>query len=57
MGCDWHGVSENHQSDLVCNVDAGRASAKLTFRLTSGPLYDRWRGWLHGTVTLTQDKA
>ena len=56
-GCSWSGASENHHSDVVCNVQPGGGSVLFTFRLTSGPLFSRWRGWLAGTVTLEQELA
>ncbi|EHK73637.1 hypothetical protein SM0020_32937 [Sinorhizobium meliloti CCNWSX0020] len=54
--CTWRGSSENHVSDVTCNVQPAGASAVFSFRLTSGPAYDQWRGWLAGTVTLDQQR-
>ena len=54
--CTWSGSSENHHSDLVCNVQPSSASVLFSFRLTSGPAIDRWRGWLAGTITLEQER-
>lgn len=55
--CTWHGISENHHSDVVCNVAPGGRTATLTYKLTSGPPFDRWRGWLSGSITLSQRKG
>lgn len=54
--CTWSGSSENHHSDLVCNIQPSSASALFSFRLTSGPAIDKWRGWLAGTITLEQER-
>ncbi|MES0101727.1 serine protease [Mesorhizobium sp. M0019] len=53
--CTWSGLSENHHHDLICNIGADRMSATFSFRLESGPMFDRWRGWWTGTVTLEQE--
>lgn len=54
--CTWSGSSENHHSDLACNVQPSSASVLFSFRLTSGPAIDPWRGWLAGTITLEQER-
>jgi Trypsin-like peptidase domain len=42
--------------DKVLNIQADRSKVTFTFRLESGPFYDRWRGWWHGQVVLTQQR-
>ena len=31
--------------------------ATVTFKLTSGPIYDQYRGWLQGTLNATQERV
>jgi S1-C subfamily serine protease len=47
-------TSQNGSGDKVLNIGADRKSVEFRFRLESGPFYDRWRGWWHGQVILTQ---
>ena len=54
--CTWSGSSENHQDDVACEVQPDGALSVFSFRLTSGPAVDRWRGWLAGTVMLVQER-
>jgi hypothetical protein len=55
VACTFHAESANHSSDPVCNIGAGGNLADFTFRLESGPQFDRWRGWWAGIVTLSQE--
>jgi len=55
--CSFTELSANHASDIICNILPGSHAAQLSFRLTSGPSIDRWRGWLAGTVVLTEEPA
>lgn len=45
--------SETRVSDLTTNISPDRRSVELKFKLTAGPAFDRWRGWLHGQLILT----
>jgi hypothetical protein len=54
--CNWQAETANHAGDLNCNVQAGQQSAIFSFRLTSGPQVDQWRGWWGGTVSLAEEK-
>ncbi|WP_066823730.1 S1 family peptidase [Sphingomonas mali] len=55
--CSYELLSAAHYADVSCEVAADRTSAVLRFKLTSGPLYDQWRGWLRATVSLNQQRA
>ena len=52
--CDWHPETANHSSGESCRINEAGTTANFSFTLTSGPAVDRWRGWLGGTLTLTQ---
>ncbi len=54
--CSFSPLSANNESLVRCDIAADGRSALFTYRLTSGPFYDRWRGWLHGTVNLRQER-
>ena len=47
--------SDSKLSDVDLKVIDGGAKALLKYRLTSGPAYDQYRGWLEGEV-ITQQK-
>lgn len=49
-------TSANAASDKVINISADRTKATFKVRLESGPFYDRWRGWWHGQIILTQQR-
>lgn len=55
--CDFSASSANHESNVACVVAPDGKSATLQFTLASGPAFDRWRGWLRGTVSLDQRSA
>jgi hypothetical protein len=44
-------------SEKNLNISADRTKVTFTFRLESGPFYDRWRGWWHGQVVLTMQRV
>lgn len=54
--CSFRALSANKESGVGCVVAPDGDAAEFTYSLTSGPLYDRWRGWLHGTVNVRQRK-
>ena len=41
-------------SDKRATISPDRKTATFHFRLESGPSFDRWRGWWHGQVVLTE---
>jgi hypothetical protein len=45
--------SDTRVSDLSTNISADRRSVDLKFKLSAGPIFDQWRGWLHGQLILT----
>lgn len=49
-------ISANNNGPPICVPTADGHEATLTFDLTSGPFYDRWRGWMAGTVLLEQER-
>ncbi|CAE6767721.1 hypothetical protein R70006_03798 [Paraburkholderia domus] len=51
---DLNRRSDNKLSDIHLDVQPDGQSATLKFRLTSGALYDQWRGWLDGEVVTQQ---
>lgn len=54
--CDWNSSSANQATGIACNVDQDGASATFRYRLSSGPAFDRYRGWLYATVTVRQQR-
>lgn len=42
--------SDTRVSDLVIEISEDKRSVDLSFKLTAGPAYDRWRGWLKGEL-------
>jgi hypothetical protein len=49
--------SDTQVSDLSINISPDRRSVEMRFKLTSGPAFDRWRGWLHGQLILTMQPS
>jgi hypothetical protein len=49
-------TSANKASETVVKIEEGGRSVRLTFTLTSGPMFDQWGGWLHGSL-LTEQQA
>jgi hypothetical protein len=49
-------TSQVKLSGLKIDLSPDRKQAIVQFKLTSGPTYDRWRGWLEGTLELTQTR-
>jgi len=50
-------TSQTRVGNLLSSIVEGGKKAIISFDLTSGPQLDRYRGWLHADVTLTQEKA
>ncbi len=48
--------SETRVSDLTISISPDRRAVELKFKLTAGPAFDRWRGWLHGQLILTMQR-
>jgi hypothetical protein len=46
--------SDTRVSDLSISVSADGTSVTLSFDLSSGPAFDRWRGWLHADLVIEQ---
>jgi hypothetical protein len=52
---NFHASSANHvSSEPQLTVAEDGKSATMRFGLESGPLFDQWRGWLSGVVTLEE---
>ena len=49
------GSAANYQVERTELIDDGRA-VQVHFSLTSGPAFDRYRGWIQGTVKTQQQK-
>lgn len=56
ISCEVTLISANNNGPPICVPTADGGQANLTFDLTSGPFYDRWRGWMAGTVLLEQER-
>lgn len=56
-GCEFRAASANRESNVACVVAPDGRSATLQYTLASGPIFDQWRGWLRGTVSLDQRSA
>jgi S1-C subfamily serine protease len=50
-------LSDNNLSDVRLTTTPDGAQVVLSFRLTSGPIYDRWRGWLSGKIVTQQERV
>lgn len=48
--------SANNASQPTITLDESGKNLALTFSLTSGPVYDQWRGWLDGEILTRQIK-
>lgn len=48
--------SANNASQPTITLDETGKNLVLTFSLTSGPVYDQWRGWLDGEILTRQVK-
>jgi len=48
------GSSNNYRIFEIKQVDD--TTIRISFRLYSGPVFDRWRGWIRGTVKTTQQR-
>jgi len=46
--------SATRDTDEAINIGPDGKSAVLTYKLTAGPAYDKYRGWLHATLHLTE---
>ncbi|EHR00820.1 S1 family peptidase [Bradyrhizobium sp. WSM471] len=56
-GCTWHVETANGASNIGCAINGGGAEVRFTYRLTSVPAVDRYRGWLGATVNVSQTPA
>ena len=54
--CKFASNSANNESDVRCDVSADKKHATFSFALQSGPMFDRWRGWIDGNVVFAQVK-
>ena len=52
--CTWSALSTTRANEIRCAVLEGGAIAEFSMQLTSGPAFDRWRGWWTGMVSLSQ---
>lgn len=52
--CEFAAHSANNESGVACAIESGGGSATFRYALTSGPLWDRWRGWLSGRIVVRQ---
>lgn len=50
-------ASASRAGDIRAVVASDHGSVTFSFQLTSGPAVDRYRGWLHGTLVLTEERA
>lgn len=54
VGHEFADLSSTKVSNLEFKTAADGSSIQVVFDLTSGPGWDRWRGWLKGNLTTTQ---
>lgn len=52
----WNPASVNNADNIKHNISADRRSVTFSYKLTSGPSVDRWRGWIRGDIILDQEK-
>lgn len=52
--CTWRAASANKVANERCVIDEKGENAVFTFELTSGPFFDRWRGWWGGLMLVDQ---
>lgn len=53
----WTMQSEARVSNFHYGIEGGGSQAVVRFNLKSGPVTDRYRGWLHGTLVMVQEKV
>ena len=51
----FYKLSANKEGSETVNILPGGLEVEIAFRLTSGPLFDQWRGWYTGTLQTVQE--
>ena len=51
---EWRAMSANGASGVDINISPDRKSVNVTSQLTSGPIFDQWRGWVSGMLILSE---
>ena len=49
--------SSNNANDIRSQIAPDGGSVTFSYRLTSGPAVDRWRGWLRGDLIVRQERS
>ncbi|RVN00445.1 serine protease [Sinorhizobium meliloti] len=50
----WVPQSVNNASGPVMTVNPDKRTLEIATKLTSGPMFDRWRGWLNGVIIIRE---
>lgn len=50
----WIARSVNNASGPLVDINDSRDGIKVQAKITAGPIFDRWRGWMNGLVETTQ---
>jgi hypothetical protein len=51
---EWHSLSSNNASEIDLYLTEDRQRIVGRTRITSGPFFDRWRGWVEGRISTVQ---
>jgi len=55
IAVDFMKTSAARASDIQNRISSDGSEAELAYQLTSGPAFDRYRGWIRGDVVLKQE--
>ena len=53
---NWQESSATNESGVVLNIVEGGRAIEFEYILTSGPIFDRYRGWITGTIIAQQQR-
>jgi hypothetical protein len=51
---EWRPLSSNNASEVDISLADDHERLSVGFRVTSGPFFDRWRGWVSGRISTIQ---
>ena len=57
VGSSFREDSANHVRDFNCNIGDDGSQIVCSYRLTSGPSIDRWRGWIRGDLEIVEERT
>jgi hypothetical protein len=54
---EWVSASSANSSEVVLTPIGDGGSLRMNVALSSGPFYDRWRGWVSGKILTKQEQV